>query len=205
VRRPSSAIRRRIEQANSYLKEGPAVAAASPNLKLSSLKGVTPAMQGVMGVKHDALLQKTKDAAKMQTPSSSHSQFNKRRLLGDDVEEDDADLADAEDITSRRLPFTKQVNTPAKQKDAWGTPKAENVDEGTGGGAATSPVTEKKTEEVASAENKTKNSTSEEAGQGVETAASENGADEIAEGKNEEKTDAKATPAVPGGARARWV
>ena len=123
----------------------------------------------------------------------------------DDVEEDDADLADAEDITSRRLPFTKQVNTPAKQKDAWGTPKAENVDEGTGGGAATSPVTEKKTEEVASAENKTKNSTSEEAGQGVETAASENGADEIAEGKNEEKTDAKATTAVPGGARARWV
>ena len=117
MRRPSSAIRRRIEQAQEkkYLKEG--AAAPSPHAKLGALKGAAPAMGGVLGVKHDPLLQKARNTESLQTPSSKGNEFNKRRALGEAGEdEDDGDMADAEDI-SRRLPFTTEATTPSKALD----------------------------------------------------------------------------------------
>ena len=127
VRRPSSSIRSRIEQANSYLKDGSEAgkpnAAASPHVKLASLKGVTPAMQGVLGVKHESSPFKP---GLLQTPTSATSGkggLYGNRALGDGTQdEDDADMADAEEISRRLLPAFNHPNsnkkTPSKA-GAW--------------------------------------------------------------------------------------
>ena len=132
ARRPSSAIRRRIEQANAYLKEGAegggarGVAAASPNVKLTSLKGVAPKMQGVLGAKYDQLTTPSKKDALLDTPSSGKNAFSVHRAIGERGEDDVGDYADEEDI-SRRLPFTNSGDAPkTPAKGAWGTPTTED-------------------------------------------------------------------------------
>jgi len=109
-------------------------------MKLSSLKGVAPAMQGVLGAKNDGLLDPFKNKELLQTPSSGmKNAFSAHGLIGGCLEEEDADLADQEDIR-KRLPFTAQIgggeSTPSKAKDTSETPGADERGGGGGAGAA---------------------------------------------------------------------
>jgi hypothetical protein len=111
------------------------VAAASPNVKLTSLKGVAPKVQGVLGAKYDPLTTPSKKDALLDTPSSGKNAFSAHRALGERGEDDVDDYADEEDI-SRRLPFTNSGDaTKTQAKGAWGTPTTED-----GGKAGVKPA-----------------------------------------------------------------
>ena len=120
------------------------VAAASPNVKLTSLKGVAPKIQGVLGAKQSDPLTPYKRDALLQTPSSAKNTFSAHRALAEHAGEDDGDLADEEDI-SRRLPFTNaSAGAAAPKTPARGAWTAE--DGGAGDGKpAMSPVAESPT------------------------------------------------------------
>ena len=115
-------------------------------------------MQGVMGAKSDVLLDPFKNKELLQTPSSGmKNEFSAHGAIRTFLEEEDADMADEEDIR-KRLPFTNPIgaagdSTPAKRStNAWGTPTADEGGGGGGGVASMTPVIESPHTDLAAAE-----------------------------------------------------